>query len=431
MATRDEGRFGHVQAYAPTNGGQAGVVFLFSDAGGWNAALDGTARALAGDGVAVVGVDLPQYLKGLAESDDGCHYLISEVEDLSKRLQRDLAFPTYRTPILAGVGAGGALAYAALAQSPAATVAGAVSVDPTPALGTQVPLCAGAPSTPAAGGGFAYGPAPSLPGWWLVSRRDALPAPLQPLATPAAADGSAAQRLLAATRAGLAVAGGATAPTLADLPLVEVPAAQPTHGLMAVIYSGDGGWRDIDKQLGETLAAGGVPVVGVDSLRYFWRQRTPEEVGRDLDRIIDAYATRWQTPRAILVGYSFGADILPFAYNRLPAAVRDRVPLVALLGVEAQAAFEFSVTGWFGAAPPADAPLVLPELLRIPAGKVQCFYGDEEDDSLCRDPALAGVERIQTSGGHHFDGEYDALARRILDGVRARESAAKNAKDAK
>ena len=102
MGQRDEGRFGHVRAYAPANGGNAGLVFLFSDADGWNAALDANARALAGDGVAVIGVDLPQYLRGLAASDDGCHYLISEIEELSKRSQRELGFAGYRTPILAG-----------------------------------------------------------------------------------------------------------------------------------------------------------------------------------------------------------------------------------------------------------------------------------------------------------------------------------------
>ncbi len=417
VSQRDEGRFGHVRAYAPTNGGNAGLVFLFSDTDGWNAVLDGEARALTGDGVAVIGVDLPQYLHGLAASDDGCHYLISEVEDLSKRFQRDLGFPIYRTPILAGIGAGGALAYAALAQTPAATVAGAVSVDPTADLRTRVPLCPGAPATALRHGGFSYGRAPSLPGWWLVSRHDALPAALQPLATPGTADGTPAQRLLATTRAGLATAAAAAPAALADLPLVELPADTP-GAMMAVIYSGDGGWRDIDKQLGEALAAAGVPVVGVDSLRYFWRARTPEEVGRDLGRIIDVYATRWKTPQVALIGYSFGADILPFAYNRLPAATRERVVQVSLLGIEPRAAFEFSVTGWFGGEPPADAPAVLPEVQRIPPGKVQCFYGDEEEDTLCRDPALAGVEIIKTTGGHHFDGDYDALARRVLAGAR-------------
>ncbi|MFN8640845.1 MAG: AcvB/VirJ family lysyl-phosphatidylglycerol hydrolase [Candidatus Binatia bacterium] len=287
-------------------------------------------------------------------------------------------------------------------------------------MGTRVPFCPGAASTPVAGGGYAYAPATALPGWWVVSRRDALPADLQTLATPGPIDGDAAPRLLAAVRA--AVAAHAAAGTLADLPLVEVPAARPGE-LMAVIYSGDGGWRDIDKQLGEALAAAGVPVVGVDSLRYFWSKRTPEEVGHDLARIIDTFATRWHTPQVALIGYSFGADILPFAYNRLPESTRARVVQLSLLGVEPRAAFQFSVTGWFGASPPDDAPAVLPEVQRIPPAALQCFYGDEEEDTLCRDPALAAVERIRTSGGHHFDGDYQALARRILDGARARRQA--------
>ena len=93
---------------------------------------------------------------------------------------------------------------------------------------------------------------------------------------------------------------------------------------MAVIYSGDGGWRDLDKQIGEALAARGVPVVGVDSLRYFWRARTPDEIAqRPRRRSSTTTATRWEHASASsLVGYSFGAGILPFALNRLPAEPR-------------------------------------------------------------------------------------------------------------
>ena len=177
---------------------------------------------------------------------------------------------------------------------------------------------------------------------------------------------------------------------------------------------------EIDKGVASGLAQAGVPVVGWSSLRYFWTAKTPEQVGRDLGQIIETYTARWQTPRVALIGYSFGADILPFAYNRLPDADRARVAQVSLLGVESHAAFEFSVTGWFGGAPPDDAPAVLPEALRIPTATLQCFFGDEEEDTLCRDPALAGAEIIRTSGGHHFDGDYQALARRILDGARQR-----------
>jgi type IV secretory pathway VirJ component len=52
---------------------------------------------------------------------------------------------------------------------------------------------------------------------------------------------------------------------------------------------------------------------------------------------------------------------------------------------------------------------------------VQCFYGADETDSLCPLlPSKDKVEIIRTSGGHHFDNDYGALARRILDGFRQR-----------
>ena len=45
---------------------------------------------------------------------------------------------------------------------------------------------------------------------------------------------------------------------LADLPLIEIPGAPGRDERLAVILTGDGGWADIDKSIGEALAARGV-----------------------------------------------------------------------------------------------------------------------------------------------------------------------------
>jgi type IV secretory pathway VirJ component len=194
---------------------------------------------------------------------------------------------------------------------------------------------------------------------------------------------------------------------------------------MAVIYSGDGGWRDLDKTIGEILAREGMPVVGVDSLRYFWHERTPEEVAAHLAEMIRHYGAAWGTREVVVAGYSFGAGIVPFAVNRLPAQERARVVQLSLLGLGPRAPFQFRLSGWLGQLgvdvdPYADAPRVLPELERIDPAQLQCFFGAEETDTLCRAPELAGMERIETPGGHHFGGDYPALAQRILDGARQR-----------
>jgi type IV secretory pathway VirJ component len=234
-------------------------------------------------------------------------------------------------------------------------------------------------------------------------------------ATAVTAEGDLPMRIVSSLREPL-TEGVTGKDVLMGLPIVEV-SASPTHDLMAVIYSGDGGWRDLDKQVGEFLARQGVPVIGVDSLRYFWDEKTPDQTAADLSTILKRYASKWGTKRAILIGYSFGAGILPFAFNRLPEEDRRRVVEVSLLGLEPRAPFEIHVSAWFGRGVPGDALPVLPELRRIDLNRVQCFYGEEEPETLCREQELARAEVIRTAGGHHFDGDYPALARKILDGA--------------
>ena len=401
--TLDGGRLGTLELFAPEEP-PTGFVFLFSDRDGPTRELRHTARELAQSGTATLLVDLRAYLKGLAASDDGCHYLISEIEELSKEQQRQLGAEGYHSPVLAGVGQGGTLAYAALAQSPAATVAGAVAVNPAENLATKVALCEGAKATRHPAGGFRYAPSDSLPGIYRVAD-------------------NAGSALVEAIAALLEERRSAREeePSLEDLPLVLLPAENPGP-FFAVIYSGDGGWRDLDKTIGEYLADHGVPTVGVDSLRYFWQHKEPEEVAHDLVSILEAESARGGPQKAILIGYSFGADILPFVYNRLPDAWRNRVVQVSLLGLGSRAPFEFHLSGWLEQTDESALP-VLPELLRMDLSKLQCFYGEEEDDIVCDKPELEKAEVIRTTGSHHFDGDYEKLAQQILDGAQRRMKA--------
>ncbi len=196
------------------------------------------------------------------------------------------------------------------------------------------------------------------------------------------------------------------------LPLVEVP-AQGAGDTLAVIVTGDGGWASIDKSLGEAFSAAGIPVVGLDSVRYFWKKRDPDEAGQDLARIARHYLAAWGKEKLLLLGYSSGADVLPFMANRLPPDLRARVKLVALLSPAKQASFEFHVSQWFSSAT-RDTKPVMPEVATLAGTKVLCIYGDQETDTLC--PALgAGLAALkQLGGGHHYGGDYRTLAREIL-----------------
>lgn len=148
----------------------------------------------------------------------------------------------------------------------------------------------------------------------------------------------------------------------------------------------------------------------------------------DLERLIRHYRSLEAGKGVILVGYSFGADLLPFVVNRLSPEMRGLVRLVALLGIAERASFEIRLEGILGASN-TDGPETLPELVKMKPIPVLCVYGVEETDSVCGRKELDGVvRRAQLSGGHHFDGDYTRTADTILAADRDRSIRMEGAK---
>lgn len=201
------------------------------------------------------------------------------------------------------------------------------------------------------------------------------------------------------------------------MPVVEVPASG-NNSTVTLFYSGDGGWRDLDMQVAGEMAKQGYPVVGIDAMRYFWQHKSPEQASQDLSQLMQLYRDKWGAKRFVLAGYSFGADVLPALYNRLPHRDQQDVSAVLLLALARSASFEIEVQGWLGKAG-QEAPTG-PELSQLPAAKVLCVSGVEDvDSSGC---SQAPGEHLQLPGGHHFDENYPALATRLLKAVQARPS---------
>jgi len=202
------------------------------------------------------------------------------------------------------------------------------------------------------------------------------------------------------------------------IPVVEVPAGQTTD-TVTLFLSGDGGWRDLDRDVAGEMAKLGYPVVGIDTLRYYWQHKTPEQSAADLSELMQHYRQKWGTKRFVLTGYSFGADVLPAIYNRLPAEDQQRIDAVVLLAFARSGSFEIEVEGWLGKEG-QEAPTG-PEMAKLPASKVVCVYGVEEtDESGCTDKTAVG-ERMKLPGGHHFDENYPALAKRLIDEIETRQ----------
>jgi type IV secretory pathway VirJ component len=437
------GRFENFTVFVP-HATPRGFVLLLSGADGWNQGMNDLARQLAQQGAMVAGLDAAQLNAGLEADGGECVFPDGDLENLSHFVQAYFRLPTYLSPILAGYSAGATLAYATLVQSPKNTFAGAVSLAFCPSLGLNKPLCkgSGVEFTQRPGGmGVDFLPSKQTGNSWIVLQRESdracdlaairsfvaqVPG-AQFVLLPDAGRGVAAAanwapQYAAAFDALMAQNPGASAAAvpsaLSDLPIVTVAAQSGTtpSDTFAILLSGDGGWAGLDKDVAGALAASGIPVIGLDSLRYFWSARTPAGLAADIDRMTRYYLSALGKQRVMLIGYSQGADVLPFAVNRLSAATRPHVALTVVMGLSEHALFEFHMTSWIS--DDDSGPATMPEVERITGIPVLCIYGEGESDTLCPKLDPHKVSVVMLKGGHHFDGDYAGLARTILASAR-------------
>jgi type IV secretory pathway VirJ component len=433
------GRFQNLAVYAP-QGTPRSMVLLLADARASSAGAN-LAAELAGHGAMVAVIDVGKFDEALAADGADCVFPDGDLENLGHYLQAYYHLPLYRAPLLVGYGAGANLAYGVLAQAPPQTFAGAITLGFCPETSLRKPLCKGqALQSERTANQLRFLPAPQLDDPWVILQGVTLQGVhadrcgvdaireftlhMQGAAVVALpeVDLESSSRWLPPLLAAFDTLARRTARDMAprapvalgNLPVVELAArvGAPPTDLLAIILSGDGGWAGLDKEVAQALAEHGIPVAGLDSLRYFWSARTPQGLAGDIDRMIRYYLEHFGKQRVLLIGYSQGADVLPFAVNRLATATRARIALGVLMGMSEHAVFEFHVSNWISN--DNSGPATMPEVNRIAGIPILCIFGEGDNDSLCPKLDAAKVRIVKLPGGHHFNGDYAGLAREIL-----------------
>nr|MBP9662881.1 virulence factor [Aeromonas sp.] len=150
------------------------------------------------------------------------------------------------------------------------------------------------------------------------------------------------------------------------------------------------------------------------SLSYYWKKKTPEQATADLVRILTEYQSRWGRQRWLLVGFSFGAEIVPFVINRLPPAYRDSLAGAVMLSPSTASDFEIHVSDMVVHDKGGRYP-TLPEVTRIQTLPLLCVQGAEDDSpvKLCPRLQQPNVTTVTLPGSHHFDDNYQTLYQEI------------------
>ena len=435
------GLFGDVHVATPPGEPTRTVIFV-SDKDGWSKRAEALATALSNDGALVFGIDYPAYVKEmLSIKNDACHFPSAHIQEMSDWMQKNQKVKNFTYPLLIGDGAGAAFAYAVDAQAPKGTFSGLVTLGWDFSLSFPKPICKGDAGEISLGdekGRFRIIPVGTLPNRWLPlpfaagARTDGalfsmlqslgrwLPLPSRWYPNP---HGDAAAELNQSV-AWLIAPATIEKPLpgdVADLPLVEVPAQGTFADRIAIILTGDGGWAGLDVAVADQLSRRGIAVVGLNTLKFFWQTRTPAEAADAVTRIIGHYGKEHPNADFVVIGYSFGASLAPVVVNRVADAARTRIAAQVLISPDEEAVFEIHVGDWFGSTHHEGAIPIAPEIAntKVP---VICVHGaDEGADSFCA--ILNGkpnVQDVSLPGGHHYNGDYDALGERIAASLPAR-----------
>jgi type IV secretory pathway VirJ component len=423
---------GSATVYMPSDLSRAKRVVLFlSGDGGWELGVVDMALRLAPSAI-VAGISVPAYQHASAHG-GSCWYPAGELETASQRLEKQLGLARYVHPTLVGYSSGASLVYAVLAQAPPTTFAGGVSLGFCPSVEISRPICGRDDWHPTPGkedGRVVQKlPAASHPiaSWKLLHGaidQVCLPAEVSSFAanTPAAhldlidkvghgfgvtsRWGAKFDGAIASLPSGAAadenpsVAQGATLASL-DLPLTVID-AEPSSKATLVFLSGDGGWADLDQSVAAELAKHGVTTIGWSSLRYFWKSRSPDEVVAAIERVAKTVSGE----PVFVGGYSFGADIVGHLVPRIEPFASGAV----MIGTEKYATFEVSPLDWVRTSS-AATPYPVGSSLAKTRLPWLCLESESGlSDSGCPEKNGELQLRKVVSGGHHFGGDYRALA---------------------
>lgn len=171
------------------------------------------------------------------------------------------------------------------------------------------------------------------------------------------------------------------------------------RGLAAVIVSGDMGLKaGMGQSTALEYARHGIPAIGLNSLAYFRHPRSQKDVAALLAKSILTVLSRSGADRVVLIGQSYGADMVHYGLARLDPRLRGRIALVALVSPTRTIYRQVSPAEMFELSSPDADPLATAKLLGW--ARVACIRGREDAETLCPLLRLPGLRQVIMPGGH-------------------------------
>jgi type IV secretory pathway VirJ component len=197
----------------------------------------------------------------------------------------------------------------------------------------------------------------------------------------------------------------------APLPLTDW--AAPNAGKFIFYISGDGGINNFSQSICKFIHDKGYSVSALNSKIYFWERKTPEQTAKEINAWLLKQMNSHPFSELVMIGYSFGADVLPFVTNRLLPEIKSRLHKVLLISPSTTTDFEIHWADIFGLHNNRSMN-VASEINKLRDYQVVTFFGSNENDFNISQIRLPSYHNEILGGGHHFDGKPEELSKALL-----------------
>lgn len=197
-----------------------------------------------------------------------------------------------------------------------------------------------------------------------------------------------------------------------DFPVKEWAAV--AHDKPVIFYiTGDGGFNTFSTHLCESMNKKGYDVFSLNAKSYFWDKRTPEQAATDINNYLIKELAGRKNQQVVLIGYSFGADVLPFIENRLSKNIYENVTASFFMALSGSTDFEIHWSDIFGGNKKRSMD-VATEMNKLPGKNIVIINGSDDASPVINKISLKNYTHEVLPGGHHFEGDTEEITRVIL-----------------
>jgi type IV secretory pathway VirJ component len=432
--------FGEVFIYKQT-GTPKNLVIMISGDAGWKYGVVGFAETFAEKSNLVIGVDILRYYKDLRQRTDDCYRVATDFTTLATEIEKKYNFPDYRPPVIMGYSSGATLVYGVLAQARPGTFIGGISLGFCSDIDLPKMLCQTnglSEKTDSTGKSYFLKPDARLGNPWVVlqGKLDNIcnysevadfvskTANAELITLPKVGHGFSklndfipqwedAFDKLVKTYEPSKIPSYNT-DNVKNLPVIITNTkVQDKNTPVAILISGDGGWYSFEQSIADGLAEIGIPAIGLDSRKYFWNRRSPDETAGDIASLLSFYYNEWKRDKCLLLGYSLGAEIVPFIVNRLPEDLKSGIVLAVLLSPETTTDFEVHISNMLGMGNSKNTYQVLDEIKKLKPVPALCIFGQSEKSQV---PELLKGTSVNINiipGDHHYKFNVPLILQKI------------------